>query len=64
MKILFFKIYSVKYKNWRLIDEMFKKFHNQDRMKYIKQSTFYNYSIFLIDERYPNQNKIQYEKNE
>ena len=47
-KISFAKIYSVESKNKKLIDEMFDKLHAQERMKYSKQSTSYDYFVFVV----------------
>ena len=47
-KISIAKVYSIEFKNKQLIDEMFNKLHKQERMKYIKYSTAYDYSVFVI----------------
>ena len=47
-KIPFAKIYSVESKDKKLINEMFDKLHAQERMKYSKQSTSYDYFVFVV----------------
>ena len=42
------KIYSFDHKNKKLVDKIFDKLHEQDKMRYITQSTSFNYSIFVI----------------
>ena len=46
-KISSVKIYSVESKNKQLIDDMFDKLHEQDKMKYSKHSILHDYSIFV-----------------
>ena len=47
-KISFAKIYFVESKDKKLIDEIFDKLHAQERMKYSKQSTSYDYLVFVV----------------
>ena len=42
------KIYSLNYKNKKIVDNIFDKLHEQNKIKYITQSTSFNFSIFVI----------------
>ena len=42
------RVYLVNQKDKNVINETFNKLYNQDKMQWINQFTFYNYSIFVI----------------
>ena len=44
----FSKIYLLKFKNKAVIDETLNKFHNQRKMRFITQSTIFNYFVFVV----------------
>ena len=48
VKIEVVKIYSLKLANRKIVNEVFDKLHAQKRIKYISQSTSYEYSIFVV----------------
>ena len=42
------RVYSVKMKNQKLINEIFDKFHEQKKMKWFSRFIFFEYSVFVI----------------
>ena len=42
------KIYSLKHKNRKIVNDIFDKLHEQNKMKYITQPISFNFSIFVI----------------
>ena len=42
------RVYPVKIKNQKLINEIFDKFHEQKKMKWSSRSIFFEYSVFVI----------------
>ena len=47
-KIETIKIYSLKFVDQKIMNEIFDKLHAQKRMKYINQFTSYEYSMFVV----------------
>ena len=47
-KITSFKVYSLKQANKNLIDQQFDELQRQSKLKFITQSTFFSYSVFVI----------------
>ena len=48
VKIKATKMYSLRFADRKLMNEVFDKLHAQKRMKYINQFTSHEYSIFAI----------------
>ena len=48
VKIKSTKIYLLKLIDQQFVNDVFDKLHKQKQIKYINQSTFYKYSIFVI----------------
>ena len=42
------RVYSIKIKNQKFINEIFDKFHEQKKMKWFSRFTFFEYSVFVI----------------
>ena len=42
------RVYSMKIKNQKFIDETFNKFHEQKKMKWFSRFIFFKYSVFVI----------------
>ncbi len=42
------KIYSFKTENRKMMNNIFDCLQAQERLKFIKEATFFNYSIFVI----------------
>ena len=42
------KIYSFDHKNKKIINKTFNKLHKQEKMRYITQSTLFNYLMFVV----------------
>ena len=61
-KIKIVKIYSLKFNDRKFVDEIFDKLHEQNRMKFINQFTFHDYSIFVIWRTMQNSNKSKRKK--
>ena len=48
VKIKLIKIYSLNHKNKKIVNNIFDKLHEQNKIKYITQSISFNFSIFVI----------------
>ena len=48
VKIEIVKIYSLKFTNHKIMNEIFDKLYVQKRMKYINQFTLYEYLMFVV----------------
>ncbi len=48
IKIFSARVYSLSTKDKKLIDEIFDKLHEQHKLTWIKQSTLYDFSVFVV----------------